>query len=71
MTKTKKIKRIRDTWTTGIMPDPCDDGRFHSLVINRVDKKKFNLGDKVRVTVSLIEPASSSKRIKSSSLCEK
>jgi hypothetical protein len=26
-------KRVRDSWETAIMPDPCDDGRFHSLII--------------------------------------
>jgi len=49
-----KGKRVRDTWETAIKPDPCDDGRFHSLIINRVDNKKFQLGDKVRVTVTLL-----------------
>jgi hypothetical protein len=49
-----KRKRVQDRWETAIMRDPCDDGRFHSLIINRVDNKKFQLGDKVRVCVTLL-----------------
>jgi hypothetical protein len=54
MTRTKRVKRVQDRWETAIMPDRCDDGRFHSLIINRVDAKKFRIGDKVRVTVTLL-----------------
>ena len=57
MTKRKRsqpAKRVRDRWETAIMPDPIDDGRYVSLIINRVDAKKFRLGDQVRVTVTLL-----------------
>ena len=56
-----KRKRIYDHWETAIKVDPCDDGRFVSLIINRVDGKKFQVGDKVRVTVSKLR-AGSAKR---------
>ena len=53
-----KRKRIYDHWETAIKVDPCDDGRFVSLIINRVDGKKFQVGDKVRVTVSKLRSGS-------------
>ena len=49
------MKKVRDSWETGIKPDPLDDGRYVSLIINRVDNKKFKLGDLVRVTVTLLK----------------
>lgn len=47
-------RSVQDRWETGIMPDPCDDGHWHSLIISRVDAKKFRIGDLVRVTVTLL-----------------
>ena len=58
----RKAKRVRDTWETGIMADPIDDGRFVALVINRVDKTKFQVGDGVRVTVTLLRREKEGKR---------
>ena len=52
--KRAKFRKVRDSWETAITRDPNDDGRFVSLIINRVDKKKFQIGDGVRVTVTLL-----------------
>jgi hypothetical protein len=50
----RKVKRLRDTWTTAICKPQCNPD-WLSLILNTVDAKKFKLGDKVRVTVTLLE----------------
>ena len=58
------MKKVRDTWTTGIMEQqlwtpsgmvPANGGDWLRLIINHVSRKKFKVGDRVRVTVTLLK----------------
>ena len=56
-------KRVRDSWTTGIMElqlwseqgmTSYQDSMWVQLVINKLPRDKFKVGDQVRVRVELL-----------------